>query len=446
MSSRIVRASKYRHVFCEPEKSDNCYSGLSLSTQTGDHTYVKGSTKFFSVAVRGGGGPVMVLPYEKVGRVKPGSPVITGHHGNVYDTDWNPFNPNMLATTSDDSTCKIWGIPDGGLTENMTEPLADLVGHGKPVTFCQFNPHANNVLATASKDHTVKIWDIEKQEANITLNYGDAGLVQDLQWDREGKTVLVSSKDKHFRVFDVRADSVVAEWAAHEGAKCSKGVFLDAGSGKVMTVGFTKQSGREMRLWDLRDTSKKLKKVEIDTASGVIFPFYDEDTKMLYLGGKGDGNIRYYELENEKPYVFPITEHRSSVSAKGIYMLPKRAADVMKCEVARFLKLTTSAVEPLHFYVPRKSESFQDDIFPDHAGFVPGTQAEAWFGGADDQAPKQSMNPTGSGGASGGAGGAAASFKVSKSAAVLQKELDAANARIAELEAELAALKTGGDS
>lgn len=446
--SSIVRASKFRHVFCEPEKADNHYSGLNLSTQTGDHTYIKGSTKFFSVAVRGGGGPVLVHSLDAKGRLPTGPPLVAGHKGNVFDTDWNPFNPNMLATTSDDCTAKLWLIPDGGLTENMTEPVVDLIGHGKPVTFAQFNPAANNVLATASKDHTVKVWDIEKSEDKVTLTGMEAGLVQDMQWDREGKNLLISNKDKKFRVFDPRSNTVVAEWQAHEGAKCSKGVFLDPGSPQVLTVGFTKQSGREMRLWDMRSTDKKLKKVEIDQASGVIFPFYDPDTRMLYLSGKGDGNVRYYEVVDEKPFIIGIDEYRSSKSAKGVYMLPKRSCDVMKCEVAKFLKLTTTAVEPLHFMVPRRSEAFQDDIFPDRAGFRPGNDADAWFGGDSAQPPKSSMDPSsgGSGGAAGGAGGAAA-FKAAKTASQLQVELDAANARIAELEAELAALKgTAGDA
>ena len=40
-------------------------------------------------------------------------------------------------------------------------------------------------------------------------------------------------------------------------------------------------------------------------------------------------------------------------------MLPKRACAPMRCEVARMLKLTGDAVEPISFIVPRKSEAFQ---------------------------------------------------------------------------------------
>ena len=33
-----------------------------------------------------------------------------------------------------------------------------------------------------------------------------------------------------------------------------------------------------------------------EQASGTILPFYDPDTHILFLAGKGDGNIRYYEV------------------------------------------------------------------------------------------------------------------------------------------------------
>lgn len=36
--------------------------------------------------------------------------------------------------------------------------------------------------------------------------------------------------------------------------------------------------------------------VEIDTSNGVMFPLYDPDTNMIYLCGKGDSVIRYFEV------------------------------------------------------------------------------------------------------------------------------------------------------
>ena len=75
----------------------------------------------------------------------------------------------MVASASDDSTIKLWQIPDGGLTANLTEPLVDMRGHGRKVTLLRYNPTAANVLASCSGDMTVKIWDVEKAEALTTF-------------------------------------------------------------------------------------------------------------------------------------------------------------------------------------------------------------------------------------------------------------------------------------
>ena len=31
----------------------------------------------------------------------------------------------------------------------------------------------------------------------------------------------------------------------------------------------------------------------LDSSSGITFPYYDPDTSVVYLAGRGDGNIRY---------------------------------------------------------------------------------------------------------------------------------------------------------
>jgi coronin-1B/1C/6 len=60
-----------------------------------------------------------------------------------------------------------------------------------------------------------------------------------------------------------------------------------------------------------------VKKLDIDQAAGVIMPFFDNDTNMLYLCGKGDGNVRFYESTNQEPYLFGLSEFRSTTSCKG---------------------------------------------------------------------------------------------------------------------------------
>merc|ERR1712048_159396 len=97
-----------------------------------------------------------------------------------------------------------------------------------------------------------------------------------------------------------------------------------------------------MGIWDPKKMDACLHTEEIDSASGVMMPFYDEDTSMLYVGGKGDGNVRYYQLWDDGPT--PVTEldcYASSATAKGLCFLPKLACDVKACEVGRMMKLET---------------------------------------------------------------------------------------------------------
>ena len=164
---------------------------------------MRASGKFFSVAVRGGGGPVLVLPYSAVGRLPQGYPTINGHSAAVYDTAWSPFNDHILATGSDDTTVKVWSIPEGGLTESLKDPMVTLNGHGKPVTLLAWHPVAENVLASVGKDPSVRLWDVSTGAAKVTLD-GFGGLVQDIAWNNTGSLLATSDKAKSAKVGVVR--------------------------------------------------------------------------------------------------------------------------------------------------------------------------------------------------------------------------------------------------
>ncbi|CAM9457367.1 unnamed protein product, partial [Heterosigma akashiwo] len=62
--SYFVRQSKYRHVFCEPNPPQNTFTSLRITTAAGEQQYIKANTKFFAVALQGGGGPVAVLAHD----------------------------------------------------------------------------------------------------------------------------------------------------------------------------------------------------------------------------------------------------------------------------------------------------------------------------------------------------------------------------------------------
>ena len=120
-------------------------------------------------------------------------------------------------------------------------------------------------------------------------------------------------------------------------------------------------SERQMFLWDATNVSKPLKTVSLDSSNGIIMPFWS-DNNIIFLAGKGDGNVRYYELESDELYY--LSEYKSIEPQSGMAFLPRRSLNVDENEIARAYKVTNGMIQPVSFYVPRRSETFQSDIFP----------------------------------------------------------------------------------
>ncbi|CAO0791102.1 unnamed protein product [Mucor circinelloides] len=272
----------------------------------------------------------------------------------------------------------IWNIPEE-YAENQEEvtPVLKLSGHGRKVGHVLFHPVAENVLASASTDLTIKLWDIEKgiEKQEIT---GHGEIIQSMAWNYNGSLLATTCRDKKLRVFDVRANEIVQEGPGHQGIKGSRVVWL-GDTDRLATTGFSRMSDRQLNLWDSTNLAKPIKSEFIDTSSGVIMPFYDADNKMLYLAGKGDGNIRYYEYDNDALYL--LSEFKAIEPQRGMGFLPKRGVHVNECEVARAYKVGTTLIEPISFTVPRKSDAFQSDIFPPCASDEPALTADEWFEG-----------------------------------------------------------------
>jgi coronin-1B/1C/6 len=111
-----------------------------------------------------------------------------------------------------------------------------------------------------------------------------------------------------------------------------------------------------------------------------------------------DGNIRYYEYENDK-FEY-LSEYKSADPQRGIAFLPKRGINLHENEVLRCYKtVNDSYIEPISFIVPRRSEMFQSDIYPPTTGTKPGTTASEWFGGKTALPPKISLESVYEGGA-----------------------------------------------
>ncbi|KAK3842897.1 MAG: hypothetical protein J3R72DRAFT_367396 [Linnemannia gamsii] len=377
MSSRFVRASKYRHVYGTAARRELSYDNVKVSGNAWDTNLIKVNPKFFSLNWNSsGGGAFAVIPLSMTGKISDALPLYRGHSAAVLDTDFSPFNDNLIASGAEDSKVFLYTIPDE-IGEVDIEPVVRLNSHGRKVGQVLFNPVAENVLLSASADLTMKLWDVEKgvEKQEIT---GHMEIIQSVAWNYNGTLVATTCRDKKLRIFDVRSNKIVQTADGHAGVKGSRVVWL-GNTDRIATTGFSKMSDRQVYVWDSSNLAAPLKTNNLDTSSGVVMPFYDGDSNMLYLAGKGDGNIRYYEYENDEMFV--LSEYSSNVPQRGLGFMPKRGLNVNDCEIARAFKVSNGIVEPISFTVPRKSDSFQGDLFPDCIGDEAALTADAWFGG-----------------------------------------------------------------
>lgn len=394
---------------------------------------IKGNTKFFGVSwASGGGGSLAVMNLEKTGRLSGTVPHLSGHTGTVLDFDFCPFNEYQVATGSDDCSIKVWQIPEGGLTETISEALVTLSGHQKKVHIVGYHPTADGVLTSASHDHTIKIWDISAGAMVNEIADVYKETIFSISWNKNGSAFCSTSKDKICRIVDPRGQSVVGTFEAHEGSKPQKCIWSN-NLDKIITVGFSKQSDRQITLWDPRNLEAPLHSMNLDVAAGMYMPMLDEDNNVLYMGDKGGTSVKYFEVIDEAPYIFSLSAAAFSKPQKGICKLPKLAGDVMSCEVARILRLCGDYVEVVPMKVPRKASEFQADIFPETRAPVAAMTAEEWFGGKDADPVMMSAKP--------GEGIGQEPPKVMKTAFQLQKEADEKDALIEQLTARVAELE-----
>jgi coronin-1B/1C/6 len=379
----MFRHSKFKHVFGKANRRDNCYDNIRITKSSWDSMFCAVNPKFVAVITEAaGGGSFVVLPLEKYGRIERDAPLVAGHKAVVLDIQWCPGNDNIIASASEDCTVKVWEIPDEGITpgNNITEPLADLVAHQRRVGLIQWHPTAENVLLSAGADNMVYIWNVSLQEVLVEMTFPD--MLYSVSFNYNGSKFACTCKDKKTRIVNARDGNILNEGACHEGNKPQRVVYLK--DDRVLTTGFSRMSERQIGLWNEKNFSQALSITELDASNGVLFPFYDPDTSVVYLCGKGDTNIRYFEITDEQPFLLFLSMYQSSEPQRGFGFMPKRGLDVNANEIARFYKLHPKGLcEVIPFTVPRKSELFQDDLYPDTISGQPAISPEEWIQGKD---------------------------------------------------------------
>ncbi|KAK2833452.1 hypothetical protein Q5P01_017341 [Channa striata] len=389
--------SKFRHIQGSVMHRDTHITnlrGLNLTTP-GECDGFCVNRERVAVPLAIAGGQIAIFERSQPGRLPDTSLPTIQNSVNVADFAWDPFDTHRLAVAGDDAKIRLWQVPQGGLKETLIEPELILQGHTEKIYSIKFHPLASGLLVSSSYDLTVRLWNLKSGEQVKSL-IGHQDQVFGMAWSPNGKLLATVCKDGKVRIYDPRKSSTpVQEGPGPEGPRGARVVWVCEGK-YLMVSGFDSRSERGLYLYSADSLSSgAIANTQLDVSPSTLIPFYDPDTSVVILTGKGDTRVHIYEVVPEEPYFIECSSFNSPEPHKGLAFLPKTECNVRDVEIAVALMLTKTSIEPVAFRVPRvKKEFFQDDIYTDTTvWWEPALTASAWLSGSDGQSKKISVKP-----------------------------------------------------
>ena len=320
-------------------------------------------------------------------------PFLNSNSNTVWDMAFHPYRDDVLATCGEDDVIHVDRLPLDFGSDSPSENLANIGGHSKTVTSVRWNPSVDGLLATSSLDGNVNLADIHK--GSSVSSTGTGSDVSDVSWAADGGNVLAVNKAKKVLLIDPRQKSVALETIGHEGTKPAKCVWLGE-TGRAVTTGFTKMRERELLIWDARKLEKPLTRNSYGSSPSVLTPHYDNDAKLLFLAGRGEGTVYTLDMSSDKAPFFTdlVTgKHLDKEPHTAVALAPKRCLDVMGCEIDRMYRVLKESIQVLHFHVSRRNmDFFQDELYP-HSASAYSLTAEQYLGGSTSKPVMTSLEP-----------------------------------------------------
>uniref|UniRef100_A0A3Q2Z6P4 Coronin n=1 Tax=Hippocampus comes TaxID=109280 RepID=A0A3Q2Z6P4_HIPCM len=390
----FLPTSKFRHIQGVVLHRDTHITNvrdLNLTTP-GECDGFCANSQYAAVPLAIAGGQIAIFTRSQPGKLPDVALPTIQNSVNVADLCWDPFDTHRLAV-GEDAKIRVWQVPKGGLKETLTDSEL-ILQHTEKIYSIKFHPLASDLLVSSSYDLTVRLWNLEDGE-QVQLLTGHRDQVFCMAWSPDGKQLVTVCKDGKIRVYDPRK-SDAPEGPGPDGHRGARVVWVC--EGKYLLVSGFNSSERALYLYSAASLSSGVvASVCVDVSPSTLIPFYDQDTGVVFLTGKGDTRVHIYEIVPEDPYFEECSSFKSPEPHKlqGLAFLPKSECNVREVEIAVALMLTKTTVEPVVFKMPRvKREFFQDDLYPDTpACWEPALSASAWLNNADGQHRKISMRP-----------------------------------------------------
>lgn len=131
---------------------------------------------------------------------------LSGHDAELSNCIWN-FDCSMIATSSLDSTARIWDI-------RSAKTMHVINSHRDEVLDVCFD-YPGRRLATASSDCTSRIFDVSTDFSLISIMSGHSDEVSRVRFSPAGNLLLTASGDRTARVWDIESAFCSQTLAGH---------------------------------------------------------------------------------------------------------------------------------------------------------------------------------------------------------------------------------------
>ncbi|UZJ52545.1 hypothetical protein CBS101457_001865 [Exobasidium rhododendri] len=390
-------------------------SSLDLSRAPGARMLAV-SSKFYFIPIAGPGGRLGVHPLEKEGRLPLHFPSFQ-NGATLGDFVVDPFHDDQVITSASDGVIRLWRVPaveDGEewpstLAEQalVSVPLPTMEGSNKVCEICP-HPHADGLVAVIPADADGKIHLIDLKKGSIARTVGiPASGLHGAAWSPDGSVLAGAGKDKKLYILDVRGKRPEAqslgEALTHDSPRPFNIVWID--DHHLLTVGHTIGSLRQLKLFRIDHSASdsillEVAKQNLDVSPAILFPFWDVDTRILWLWSKGERLISTFEvqIENVKDPFLALPAFQHSQPQLGLAFLRKDCVKVKEVEIDCSIRLCKEELQRVGWRITRsRPEYFQDDVYPASALVqTPLLEADEWMKGRD-AAPvtKTSLQPEG---------------------------------------------------
>lgn len=123
-----------------------------------------------------------------------------------------------MAAVNNKGNCYIWTLT-GGRSEEPTQlhPKTKVIAHERHVLKCMFSPDST-LLATTSADTTVKIWQTKDFSLLTELKEPNQRWVWDCAFSGDSQYIITASSDNIARLWNVETGEVKREYSGHQKA------------------------------------------------------------------------------------------------------------------------------------------------------------------------------------------------------------------------------------